>query len=134
MTMAPGVLRSEDSPMEDANANAKANANGNGTEVRAVEARATAAAAAAASALENAQDTLTLLRSMPEPPVECQVCVVGAGPAGLMLGANLTRCGVNVEVVDDRADQTPVGRYASPLLRHGLLVNRRARWPTQLHY
>jgi 2-polyprenyl-6-methoxyphenol hydroxylase-like FAD-dependent oxidoreductase len=27
-----------------------------------------------------------------------------------MLAANLTRYGVNVEVIDDRADQTPVGR------------------------
>ncbi|KAH7256910.1 FAD binding domain-containing protein [Fusarium tricinctum] len=56
------------------------------------------------------QDPLALLRSLPEPPLECQVCVVGAGPAGLMLAANLTRYGVNVEVIDDRADQTPVGR------------------------
>lgn len=55
-------------------------------------------------------DRLTLLRSMPEAPVECQVCVVGAGPAGLMLACNLGRCGIKVEVVDDRADQTPVGR------------------------
>lgn len=56
------------------------------------------------------QDPLALLRSLPEPPLECQVCIVGAGPAGLMLAANLTRFGINVEVVDDRADQTPVGR------------------------
>lgn len=55
-------------------------------------------------------DRLTLLRSMPEPPFECQVCVVGAGPAGLMLACNLGRFGIKVEVVDDRADQTPVGR------------------------
>ncbi|KJZ78410.1 hypothetical protein HIM_02448 [Hirsutella minnesotensis 3608] len=53
---------------------------------------------------------LTLLRSFPEPPTECQVCVVGAGPAGLMLAATLTRCGIHVDVIDDRADQTPVGR------------------------
>ncbi|RDA91738.1 hypothetical protein CP533_4755 [Ophiocordyceps camponoti-saundersi (nom. inval.)] len=53
---------------------------------------------------------LTMLRSFPEPPVECQVCVVGAGPAGLMLAVCLTRCGIRVEVIDDRADQTPVGR------------------------
>jgi NADPH-dependent 2,4-dienoyl-CoA reductase/sulfur reductase-like enzyme len=55
-------------------------------------------------------DALTLLRSMPEPPLECQVCVVGAGPAGLMLAVNLARFGIKVDVVDDRADQTPVGR------------------------
>lgn len=55
-------------------------------------------------------DALALLRSLPEPPYECQVCVVGAGPAGLMLAANLTRFGINNQVIDDRADQTPVGR------------------------
>lgn len=58
-------------------------------------------------------DRLTLLRSMPEAPLECQVCVVGAGPAGLMLGCNLARFGVNVQIVDDRADQTPVGRQVT---------------------
>lgn len=55
-------------------------------------------------------DRLALLRSMPEVPLECQVCVVGAGPAGLMLACNLGRFGIKVEVVDDRADQTAVGR------------------------
>ncbi len=55
-------------------------------------------------------DRLTMLRSVPEAPMECQVCVVGAGPAGLMLAANLARFGVKVQVIDDRADQTPVGR------------------------
>ncbi len=55
-------------------------------------------------------DRMTLLRSMPQAPVETQVCVVGAGPAGLMLACNLGRYGIKVEVVDDRADQTPVGR------------------------
>lgn len=59
---------------------------------------------------EDAVADLTLLRSFPEPPTECQVCVVGAGPAGLMLAATLARYGINCEVVDDRADQTPVGR------------------------
>ena len=59
-------------------------------------------------------DHLTMLRSMPERPIECQVCVVGAGPAGLMLACNLGRFGVKVEVVDDRADQTPVGRQVIP--------------------
>ncbi|RCI14584.1 hypothetical protein L249_6811 [Ophiocordyceps polyrhachis-furcata BCC 54312] len=53
---------------------------------------------------------LTMLRSFPEPPIECEVCVVGAGPAGLMLAVALSRCGIRVEVIDDRADQTPVGR------------------------
>lgn len=60
---------------------------------------------------EDATDPLALLRSLPEPPTTTQVCIVGAGPAGLMLAANLARFGIDVEVVDDRADQTPVGRY-----------------------
>lgn len=60
--------------------------------------------------VDNPFDPLSMLRSMPEPPIECQVCVVGAGPAGLMLATNLARFGVKVEIVDDRADQTPVGR------------------------
>ena len=55
-------------------------------------------------------DVLSMLRSMPEPSLECQVCVVGAGPAGLMMATNLARFGVKVEIIDDRADQTPVGR------------------------
>lgn len=59
---------------------------------------------------QDAVADLTLLRSFPEPPIECQVCIVGAGPAGLMLASTLTRYGINVEVLDDRADQTPVGR------------------------
>lgn len=53
---------------------------------------------------------LSQLRSFPKLPTECQVCVVGAGPAGLMMAATLARYGINVEVVDDRADQTPAGR------------------------
>ncbi|KAL0943449.1 phenol 2-monooxygenase [Colletotrichum truncatum] len=38
------------------------------------------------------------------------VCVVGAGPAGLMLGSLLARFGQNVELIDERPDQTTVGR------------------------
>jgi phenol 2-monooxygenase (NADPH) len=84
--MAPGVLRS-DSSMEDQNEDGRQNVD-----------------------FDNTVDALTMLRSMPEPPLESQVCIVGAGPAGLMLAANLARFGVKVETVDDRADQTPVGR------------------------
>jgi NADPH-dependent 2,4-dienoyl-CoA reductase/sulfur reductase-like enzyme len=58
----------------------------------------------------NCIDQITRLRSMPEAPAQCQVCVVGAGPAGLMLGANLARFGIKAQVIDDRADPTPVGR------------------------
>ena len=62
-------------------------------------------------------DGPAMLRSTPEAAQECQecqVCVVGAGPAGLMVGANLARMGIRVQVVDDRADPTPVGRWELP--------------------
>lgn len=55
-------------------------------------------------------DNLPLLRGLPAPPIQAQVCVVGAGPAGLMLSVNLARFGIKVEVIDERADQTSVGR------------------------
>ncbi|KAH6989618.1 FAD binding domain-containing protein [Ilyonectria sp. MPI-CAGE-AT-0026] len=38
------------------------------------------------------------------------VCVVGAGPAGLMLSALVARFGLKVELLDERPDQTAVGR------------------------
>ncbi|VUC32946.1 unnamed protein product [Clonostachys rosea] len=37
-------------------------------------------------------------------------CVVGAGPAGLMLSVILARLGLNIKVLDERPDQTTVGR------------------------
>ncbi|KAI1634281.1 FAD binding domain-containing protein [Biscogniauxia mediterranea] len=40
----------------------------------------------------------------------CDVCVVGAGPAGLTLAVVLARLGLKIEVLDDRPDQTAVGR------------------------
>ncbi|KAK2029136.1 FAD binding domain-containing protein [Colletotrichum zoysiae] len=43
-------------------------------------------------------------------PGRSDVCVVGAGPAGLMLGSLLARFGQRVQVIDDRPDQTTVGR------------------------
>ncbi|KIW15396.1 hypothetical protein PV08_05442 [Exophiala spinifera] len=36
--------------------------------------------------------------------------IVGAGPAGLMLGANLARYGIKSRIVDDRDDKTSTGR------------------------
>ncbi|KZT22964.1 hypothetical protein NEOLEDRAFT_1137332 [Neolentinus lepideus HHB14362 ss-1] len=38
------------------------------------------------------------------------VVVVGAGPAGAMLGANLARFGVYIDVLDERSDKTSTGR------------------------
>ncbi|KAL2023182.1 hypothetical protein VTK56DRAFT_3305 [Thermocarpiscus australiensis] len=89
-------------------------------------------------------DRPSFLRSIPEAPLECQVCIVGAGPAGLMLACNLGRFGVKVEVIDDRPDQTSVGRanglqpktietfrqmrLAEPLLQRGVRVYDIAFW------
>lgn len=41
---------------------------------------------------------------------DAAVLVVGAGPAGLMLATNLARFGIDVKIVDDRADKTSTGR------------------------
>ncbi|KAF3771113.1 hypothetical protein M406DRAFT_59874 [Cryphonectria parasitica EP155] len=38
------------------------------------------------------------------------VCIVGAGPAGLMLGLTLARLGITPLILDERAEQTPAGR------------------------
>lgn len=38
------------------------------------------------------------------------VVVIGAGPAGLMLAANLVRFGIRTTVIDDRPDKTSTGR------------------------
>ncbi|OAA61182.1 pentachlorophenol 4-monooxygenase [Niveomyces insectorum RCEF 264] len=99
---------------------------------------------AASMTVESCVDNLTMLRSMPEAPQVCQVCVVGAGPAGMMTAANLARFGVKVQVIDDRADPTPVGRadglqpktietfrqmrLADPLLQRGVRVYDIAFW------
>ncbi|KAJ3495600.1 hypothetical protein NLG97_g3280 [Lecanicillium saksenae] len=69
---------------------------------------------------------------------QCQVCVVGAGPAGLMLACNLARFGIDVQVIDERDGKTTVGRadglqpktietfrqmrLADPLLQRGVKV------------
>ncbi|KAI0156237.1 FAD binding domain-containing protein [Pestalotiopsis sp. NC0098] len=41
---------------------------------------------------------------------KCDVCIVGAGPAGLMLATTLTRFGIQTQILDERPDQTAVGR------------------------
>ncbi|KAI0123799.1 FAD binding domain-containing protein [Xylariales sp. AK1849] len=41
---------------------------------------------------------------------QCDVCVVGAGPAGLMLACTLARFGIHAVILDERPDQTAVGR------------------------
>lgn len=38
------------------------------------------------------------------------VAVIGAGPAGLMLAANLIRFGIKTTILDDRPDKTATGR------------------------
>ncbi|KAI1844516.1 hypothetical protein JX266_009403 [Neoarthrinium moseri] len=43
-------------------------------------------------------------------PVNTDVCIIGAGPAGLMLACLLVRFGIRTTVFDERSDQTTVGR------------------------
>jgi 2-polyprenyl-6-methoxyphenol hydroxylase-like FAD-dependent oxidoreductase len=40
---------------------------------------------------------------MPEPPTDCDVLIVGAGPSGLVLGLFLTLRGIRVQIVDKTA-------------------------------
>jgi phenol 2-monooxygenase len=72
------------------------------------------------------------------------VVVVGAGPSGLMLAANLVRFGIRTKVLDNRSDRTSTGRadgiqpksietlrsmrLAEPLLRKGVKVYDIAFW------
>lgn len=44
------------------------------------------------------------------PPERHDVCIVGAGPAGLMLGLSLARLGITPLILDERTDATSVGR------------------------
>lgn len=43
-------------------------------------------------------------------PSKCDVCIVGAGPAGLMLACNLARLGIDVLIMDEKAEATCTGR------------------------
>lgn len=72
------------------------------------------------------------------------VVVVGAGPAGLMLAANLVRFGIKTTVLDDRVDKTSTGRadglqpksietlkqmrLADPLLQRGVRIHDICFW------
>lgn len=80
----------------------------------------------------------------PEPVETCDVLVVGAGPAGLMLATLLTRFGIDVKVIDDRPTKTTTGRadglqpktietfkqlrIAEPVLRRGVKIFDIAFW------
>ncbi|KAK2609298.1 hypothetical protein QQS21_002079 [Conoideocrella luteorostrata] len=44
------------------------------------------------------------------PEGKSDVCIVGGGPAGLMLSTVLARLGLKIRVLDDRPEQTAVGR------------------------
>lgn len=72
------------------------------------------------------------------------VVVIGAGPAGLMLAANLVRFGIKTTILDDRADKTSTGRadglqpksietlkqmrLADPLLQRGVRIHDICFW------
>lgn len=98
--MAPGALNSDADMQEEPQPQPQPQLQENGAEAR------------PDGVSDVTMDALAKFRSIPLPPSECQVCIVGAGPAGLMLAANLVRFGVKAMVIDDRADQTPVGRYS----------------------
>ncbi|ROV92458.1 hypothetical protein VSDG_06653 [Cytospora chrysosperma] len=53
---------------------------------------------------------IPLLGRLEPRPEHHDVCIVGAGPAGLMLGLILARLGITPLILDERADQTPAGR------------------------
>lgn len=77
------------------------------------------------------------------------VVVVGAGPAGLMLAANLVRFGLKATVLDDRPDKTSTGRadglqpktietlkqmrLADPVLQRGVRIHDICFWVGLLH-
>lgn len=76
------------------------------------------------------------------------VVVVGAGPAGLMLAANLVRFGIKTTILDDRPDKTATGRadglqpksietlkqmrLADPLLQRGVRIYDICFWVTSV--
>lgn len=77
------------------------------------------------------------------------VVVVGAGPAGLMLAANLIRFGLKTTVLDDRPDKTSTGRadglqpktietlkqmrLVDPVLRRGVRIHDICFWVRLVH-
>lgn len=60
---------------------------------------------------ENAPVNIMPLLTRHQPkPEHHDVCIIGAGPAGLMLGLVLARFGIRPLILDERSDQTPAGR------------------------
>ncbi|KAK1998852.1 FAD binding domain-containing protein [Colletotrichum falcatum] len=64
----------------------------------------------AGSHANGVHDTLSEQQQQNGATGRSDVCVVGAGPAGLMLGSLLARFGQRVQIIDERPDQTAVGR------------------------
>lgn len=60
--------------------------------------------------LDQHNNRLASANSNHKPPERHDVCIVGAGPAGLMLGLTLARLGITPLLLDERTDATPVGR------------------------
>ena len=54
--------------------------------------------------------------SVPPPPTRTQVAIVGAGPAGLLLGALLAKAGVESVIVEQRSGDYVLGRIRAGVL------------------
>jgi choline dehydrogenase-like flavoprotein len=53
------------------------------------------------------------------PESKCDVLIVGAGPAGMMMAAWMARCGINARIVDKRGSKIYAGQA------DGLQIRRR---------
>jgi p-hydroxybenzoate 3-monooxygenase len=66
--------------------------------------------------------------------VRVQVCIIGAGPAGLLLGQLLHRAGIDAVVLEQRSKEYVLGRIRAGVLEQGTVeVLERAGVASRLH-